>query len=336
MASSQLKQRESKMLKDDYRNKLRSLNRSSNTFESYWPWVDQFLRFHRKASGEWIHPSKLREREVEQFLTFIAVKRNVAAKTQNQAFSALMFLYRRVLKIELHGVNALRAKESMNIPVVMSRAETKRLIENLRGVYLLMAQLMYGSGLRLDETMNLRIKDIDFDRGMIHLKTTKGSVPRTALLPSVIIEPLRNRIEHVARLHRIDTKNGVASVALPFAFGRKSKSAESSLSWYFLFASSSLSHCPETGRIGRHHMDEGNIGREIKKAAAKAKIMKRVTPHTLRHSFATHLLEAGVDLRTIQELLGHKDISTTMIYLHVKMEGVASTPSPLQSLVSTV
>lgn len=322
------------MLIDDYRNKLRALNRAQSTFESYWPHVVKFLQFHRTPSGEWVRPENLRERDVERFLTFLAVKRNVSAKTQNQAFSALMFLYSQVLKIELTGVNALRAKETRNIPVVMSRQETKRLLENLRGVYLLMAQLMYGSGLRLDEMMSLRIKDIDFDRGMIHLKTTKGSVPRTALLPSLVIEPLRNRIDHVARLHRQDTKNGVARVALPYAFGRKSKSAESSLAWYFLFASNALSTCPKTGLLGRHHMDESNIGRNIKRAAQKAKILKRVTPHTLRHSFATHLLEAGVDLRTIQELLGHKDISTTMIYLHVKMEGVAATPSPLQGLIA--
>ena len=322
------------MLVDDFRNKLRSLNRADSTFESYWPHVVRYLQFHRTSNGEWVRPENLNERDVERFLTWMAVKLNVSAKTQNQAFSALVFLYKQVLRIELQGVNALRAKESKNIPVVMSRQETKRLLENLRGVYLLMAQLMYGSGLRLDETMNLRIKDIDFDRGMIHLKTTKGSVPRTALLPSVVIEPLRHRVDHVARLHQQDTKNGVARVELPYAFGRKSKSAESSLSWYFVFASNSLSACPKTGKLGRHHMDESNIGRNIKRASEKAKIVKRVTPHTLRHSFATHLLESGIDLRTIQELLGHKDISTTMIYLHVKMEGVASTPSPLQSLMS--
>lgn len=322
------------MLKDDYRNKCRSLNRAKATFESYWPWVEQFLRFNRKSSGDWIHPKELSERDIEKFLTFLAVNRNVSAKTQNQAFSAIVFLYKQVLCIDLVGVNALRAKESQNIPVVMSRQETKKVLDNLSGVYLLMAQLMYGSGLRLDETMSLRIKDIDFDRGMLHLKTTKGSVPRLALLPSVVIEPLRNRIEHVARLHRQDTKQGVARVALPYAFGRKSKSAESSLSWYFLFASNTLSTCPDTGRIGRHHMDEGNIGRELKKACVKAKITKRVTPHTFRHSFATHLLEAGTDLRTIQELLGHKDISTTMIYLHVRQDGVVSTVSPLQKLMA--
>ena len=320
------------MLKDDVFEKIRLMNYSRETFRTYWSWIEQFLRFSRH-NGEWIHPREMREPEVEKFLTFLAVKRHVSAKTQNQAFSALMFLYSKVLKIELKNVSALRAKESMNIPVVLSRDETKRLLGNLSGVYLLMAQLMYGSGLRLDETMNLRIKDIDFDRGMIHLKTTKGSKPRTTCMASVLIEPLRRRVSHVARLHASDVRNKVARVALPKAFGRKSKSAESSLSWYFLFASNSLSQCPETGRIGRHHMDESNIGRAIKQASQKARIVKRVTPHTLRHSFATHLLEQGTDLRTIQELMGHVDISTTMIYLHVKLDGVASTKSPLQSLI---
>lgn len=322
------------MLRDDVFAKVRLLNYSRETAKTYWSWIEQFLKFSRKPSGEWVHPRDMREPEVEKFLTYLAVKRHVAAKTQNQAFSALMFLYNRVLKIKLENVSALRAKESMNIPVVLSRDETKRLLDKLKGVYLLMAQLMYGSGLRLDETMSLRIKDIDFDRGMIHLKTTKGSKPRTTCLASVLLEPLRNQIAHVSRLHCSDVRNKIARVALPNAFARKSKFAESSLSWYFLFSSSSLSNCPDTGRIGRHHMDESNIGREIKRAADRAKILKRVTPHTLRHSFATHLLEQGTDLRTIQELMGHADISTTMIYLHVKMEGVASTPSPLQRLMA--
>lgn len=321
------------MLRDDVFAKIKLLNYSPETFKAYWSWIERYLRFSKK-NGEWIRPENMREPQVEAFLTHLAVKERVSASTQNNAFSALMFLYKRVLKIELQGVSALRAKQHINIPVVLSRNEVKGLLENMRGVYLLMAQVMYGSGLRLDELMNLRIKDIDFDRGMIHLKTTKGSKPRTTCLASVLLEPLRNQVAHVARLHCSDVRNKCARVELPKAFARKSKSAESSLSWYFLFSSSVTSDSPETGLKGRHHMDESNIGREIKRAADKAKILKRVTPHTLRHSFATHLLEQGTDLRTIQELMGHADISTTMIYLHVKMEGVGSTPSPLQRLMA--
>jgi integron integrase len=216
----------------------------------------------------------------------------------------------------------------------MSRDEVLKVLDQLKGVYLLQAQLMYGCGLRLDECMSLRIKDIDFAQGRIHLWTTKGSKARLVPLPAVLIESLQNQIASVRRMHVSDCRNGVARVPLPHAFGRKSKNAEREFAWYFLFASRQLSTCPETGRVGRYHQDESNIGREVKKAAARAKIDKRITPHTFRHSFATHLLQAGTDLRTIQELMGHADIKTTEIYLHVQLSSVAATISPLQTLLT--
>lgn len=320
------------MLVDDYRNAIRAKNYSPKTFEAYWPHVADFLRFC-KSGDTWRRPDKLGETEVTAYLTMLAVKRHVSASTQNQALAALLFLYKFIVKRPLNDVDAVRAKTPKYIPVVMSREEVRNVLDNLKGVYLLQAQLLYGCGLRLDECMSLRIKDIDFAMGRIHLWTTKGTKARLVPLPTVLIEPLQNQIAGVRRLHVSDTRNGVARVPLPNAFARKAKNAEKEFSWYFLFSSRQLSTCPETGRIGRYHQDESNIGREIKRAAAKAGITKRVTPHTFRHSFATHLLQAGTDLKTIQELMGHTDIRTTEIYLHVQLSSVAATVSPLQTLL---
>lgn len=319
------------MLIDDYRAAIRVRGLSPKTFDAYWPHVVEFLRFS-KHGDIWRRPEELAEPEVVAFLTWLAVKRHVSASTQNQALAALLYLYQYVVKRPLKDVDAVRAKRPKNIPVVMSRDEVSRLLKHLNGIYLLQAQLMYGCGLRLDECLSLRIKDIDFSLGRIHLWTTKGSKPRLTCLPTMLVEPLQNQIANVRRMHVSDCRNNVARVPLPAAFARKSKNAEREFAWYFLFASRSLSTCPETGRIGRYHMDESNIGREIKRSAAKAGITKRVTCHTLRHSFATHLLEAGTDLKTIQELLGHASISTTQIYLHVRTTSVAATVSPLQTL----
>jgi integron integrase len=320
------------MLIDDFRAAIRAKNYSKKTFEAYWPHVVDFLKFCRVGS-EWRRPEQLGSEDVTRFLTMLAVKRNVSASTQNQALAALLFLYRFIVKRPLANVDAVRAKKPIHSPVVMSRDEVLKVLAQLRGVHLLQAQLLYGCGMRLDEMISLRIKDIDFAQGRIHLWQTKGSKARLVPLPSVLIQPLQNQIDCVRRLHVSDCRNGVARVPLPNAFARKARHAEKELAWYFLFASHQLSTCPETGRVGRYHQDESNIGRELKRAAARAKLTKRITAHTFRHSFATHLLQAGTDLRTIQELLGHSDIRTTEIYLHVQLSSVASTVSPLQTLL---
>jgi len=320
------------MLIDDFRNAIRAKNYSSKTFDAYWPHVVEYLRFC-KQGDQWVRPEQLGSEDVTRFLTHIAVTKNVSASTQNQALAALVFLYRFIVKHPLSNVDAVRAKTPKHLPVVMSRDEVARILKHFNGVYLLQAQLMYGCGLRLNECLSLRIKDIDFDHGRIHLWTTKGSKARLVPLPNVLIEPIQNQIATVRRLHVSDCRCGLARVPLPKAFGKKSKSAEKEFAWYFLFSSQQLSKCSETGRVGRYHQDESNIGREVKKAASKAKILKRITPHTFRHSFATHLLQAGTDLRTIQELMGHSDIRTTEIYLHVQSSSVASTVSPLQTLL---
>lgn len=321
------------MLKDDYLSRIKSKHYSKKTFESYWPHVEDFLRWNKQGQT-WRHPKDMGTPEVTAYLTHLAVNRHVSASTQNQALSAILFLYREVLDIELTGIDAVRAKTPKNVPVVMSRNEVNSVLSNLCGVYKLMAMLMYGSGLRLDECMSLRIKDIDFDRSVIHLKTTKGSKQRIVPLSPTAVDPLRLQIESVRKIHASDVHAGVARVELPGAFERKSPLAASEFRWYWVFCSHSLSKHQEYGWIGRYHMDESNIGREVKKAVLKAKIDKRITPHTFRHSFATHLLEQGTDLKTIQELMGHEDLATTQIYLHVRQNGIGSTRSPLQFLLT--
>jgi integron integrase len=329
--------RENQMLVDDFRAAVRARNCADSTFHAYWSHVVEFLKFVRiENRGEWVRPEEIHNPTdaVERFLSKLANVGKVSASTQNQALAALLFLYRYVLKSPLGNVDAVRARKSLYLPVVMSRDEVKKVLEHLRGVHLLQAQLLYGCGLRLKECLTLRVKDIDFNLGRIQLWDTKGKAGRLVPLPNVLIEPLQNQIAHVRRLHTSDARNGIARVALPRAFERKSPKAAKQLAWYFLFASNSLSTCPDTGRLGRHHQDESNIGRQISKAAETAKLTKRISPHTFRHSFATHLLQAGTDIRVVQDLLGHKDLATTQIYLHVTTSSVAATISPLQTLLT--
>jgi integron integrase len=324
------------MLIDDFRHAVRARNCADSTFAAYWIHVVAFLKFVRRENrGQWIEPKNLPDptAAATRFLTWLANAQHVSASTQNQALSALLFLYRYVVKLPLGNVDAVRARKSQYLPVVMSRDEVKQLLGQLRGVYLLQAQLLYGCGLRLNECVTLRIKDIDFGLGRIQLWDTKGKASRLVPLPEMLIEPLKNQIERVRRMHASDVQNGVARVALPKAFERKSPNAAKQLAWFFLFSSTSLSTCPETGRIGRHHQDDSNIGRVISVAVKRCGFTKRITPHTFRHSFATHLLQAGTDIRTVQDLLGHKDLATTQIYLHVQLSSMASTVSPLQTLL---
>lgn len=320
-------------LLDELSHKIRRLGYSRKTGETYRHWCLEFLRFHQRRTGQWIHPSTQGRTDVEMFLTYLAVKRNVSPTTQNVAFQAVLFLFREVLGMKIENVNALRAKKPQRLPTVLSRQEIAELFKHLSGQSRLMAMLLYGCGMRIGEVVSLRVKDVDFANGMIVIRAAKGAKDRVVQLPKSAEEPLRLQISEAERWHAIDVADGVARVPLPYAFEQKSPQAASQLGWYWVFCSAYRSCDPETGRIGRYHVDESNFTRSLGIAARRAGIHKRVTSHTMRHSYATHLLNSGTDLRTIQKLLGHSSVVTTQIYTHVDACGPASERSPLDSLL---
>jgi integron integrase len=307
------------------RARVRAKHYSIRTEDVYVDWVRRFiLHFDRR------HPKDMGAPEVEQFLTDLAVDGNVSASTQNQAKSALLFLYRDVLGVDLdwlHGVT--KAKTPQRLPVVLSEAEVSRIFRRLKGHYVLMAQLLYGSGLRLMECVRLRVKDVDFERGAIMVRDGKGQKDRITMLPRAAEAPLQRHLRHVRLLHDEDLRLGFGSVYLPFALAKRYPSAAREWGWQYVFPSMKLSVEPRTNVKRRHHVDEQGLQRALKQAVRDAGIAKPATPHTLRHSFATHLLESGYDIRTVQELLGHSDVSTTMIYTHVLNRGGRAVVSPL-------
>lgn len=268
--------------------------------------------------------------EIEAFLTHLAVSEQVAASTQNQALSALLFLYQAVLKLPLdESIDASRAKRSKYLPTVLSKAEVRAVLQETSGVIQLLLKLLYGSGLRLSEGLRLRVKDLDFAHRQIVVRDVKGNESRVTMLPDSLIEPLQQHLKKVKRLHQQDLDQGYGSVFLPFALERKYPNADRAWIWQFVFPAIGRSRDPRTGVVRRHHLHESGVQKAIKRAATIAQIHKRVGVHTLRHSFATHLLEDGYDIRTVQELLGHKDVKTTMIYTHVLNKGGRGVRSPL-------
>ncbi len=298
---------------------------SHRTEDAYWMWTRQFILYHHKR-----HPDDMGEHEVRDFLTHLAADREVAASTQNQAFNALVFLYQSVLGRppgDLSGIE--RATRPKKVPVVLSEGEVKALLSHLQGTALCMAQLLYGAGLRILECARLRVKDIDFDRRILTLQDTKGGQGRVTMLPEAARKNLREQIARARTLFDSDRANGLPGVQLPGAMEWKSASAPFSWEWFWVFPSPAISQDPRSGIQRRHHVHEDSLQRGIRSAAEKAGIPKRVTPHVLRHSFATHLLERGQDIRTVQELLGHKDVETTMIYTHVMNKPGLAVRSPL-------
>jgi integron integrase len=252
------------------------------------------------------------------------------ASTQNQAFNALLFLYRNVLQIELATpIHALRAKRAQHLPTVLSKTEVNQVLNGIQGLHQLMARLLYGSGLRLMECLRLRVKDIDFEQSQVVVCEGKGEIDRLTILPASLVEPLKAQIAFVEQQHERDLANGYGSVELPYALAHKYPDADKELSWQYVFPSDRLSTDPRSGITRRHHVDPSGLQRAVKTAAKLAKMNKPVSPHTFRHCFATHLLEAGYDIRTVQELLGHKDVKTTMIYTHVLNRGPKAVRSPL-------
>jgi integron integrase len=313
-----------KKLLDQVRDAIRLKHYSIRTEQAYVGWIKRYIYFHGMR-----HPSEMGAPEVEAFLTYLAVKENVAASTQNQALSALLFLYREVLQQDLGPVDALRAKRPKRLPTVLTKDETLRLIGCLSGTHQLMAKLIYGSGLRLMECLRLRVKDLEFDRRAIIVRDGKGAQDRVTVLPDSLIPLLKEHLQRVKALHEQDLAQGYGAVYLPDALARKYPNADREWGWQYVFPASSLSQDPRSGVTRRHHLHESSLQKAIKEAARLAGIVKPVGPHTLRHCFATHLLESHYDIRTVQELLGHKDVKTTMIYTHVLQRGGLAVRSPL-------
>lgn len=310
---------------DRLRDLLRAKHYSYSTEESYVAWVRRYILFHNKR-----HPQDMGDQDVEAFLTHLAVVENVAASTQNQALSALLFTYRYLLNQPLSdSLQTIRAKRPKRLPVVLTVAEAQHVLDWMSGVPKLVAQLLYGGGLRLCEGLNLRIKDLDFEQQQIVVRDGKGQQDRLTILPTRLIQPLKAHLMDVKIQHEKDLQEGFGQVYLPQALARKYPNAERSWIWQYVFPASCRSQDPRSGVTRRHHLDPSVVQKAVKLAVVKVGIAKPASCHTLRHSFATHLLQNGYDIRTVQELLGHKDVRTTMIYTHVLNRGGQGVISPL-------
>jgi len=312
-------------LLDRLREKIRLKHYSIRTEEAYADWVRRFVVFHGRR-----HPAEMGAAEVEAFLTHLAVEGGVAASTQNQAKSALLFLYKEVLGVELPWLDGVAsAKAPKRLPVVLTRDEVRAALDRTEGTPGLMLRLIYGTGVRVMECLRLRVKDVDFARREIVVREGKGFKDRVTMLPESLVAPLREHLVRVRALHERDLREGGGEVYLPYALARKYPAAGREWAWQYVFPSARLSVDPRSGAVRRHHADEKSVQRALRQAVRDAGIHKPASPHTLRHSFATHLLEGGQDIRTVQELLGHKDVSTTMIYTHVLNRGARGVVSPL-------
>ncbi|OBS09593.1 integron integrase [Acidihalobacter prosperus] len=311
-------------LLDQVRERLRTLHYSIRTEAVYVDWARRYILFHGKR-----HPRELGAAEIEAFLSHLAVEGRVSASTQNQAKSALLFLYREVLGIKLPWLDGVTsAKRGERLPVVMTKNEVEAVLGHLSGIHSLLARLLYGTGMRLMEGIRLRVKDVDFERGEIVVREGKGNKDRITMLPTRLADELRAHLAQVKTLHENDLAQGFGEVYLPFALARKYPGAGREWGWQYVFPSVKRSIDPRSGVERRHHLDEKGIQRAMKRAVRDAGIVKQATPHTLRHSFATHLLQSGYDIRTVQELLGHRHVETTMRYTHVLNKGGRGVVSP--------
>ena len=316
-------------LMEQVRQVLRYHHYSYRTEKTYCDWILRFVKFH----GGKTHPNNMGKKEVEGFLSHLATHGKVSASTQRQALNAIVFLYRDVLDRSIQGeIEPVRAKRHARVPVVMTQEEVGRVLAEMTGVHLLMAKLLYGGGLRLMECVRLRVQDLDFDRGLIYLRAAKGGKDRATLFPKTLHDEMKQHIEKVRRLHEQDLAEGHGEVYLPEGLARKYRAAPKEFRWQYVFPSKTLSEDPRTGAVRRHHVRESGLQKAVKVAVDRAGITKRVSCHTFRHCFATHLLENGVNIRVVQELMGHADVKTTEIYTHLMQKDLKAVVSPLDNL----
>ncbi|MCL6271906.1 integron integrase [Sansalvadorimonas sp. 2012CJ34-2] len=314
-------------LQQQFQQAIRTMNYAYATEKAYWSWIRQYLKFHKMC-----HPASMGGEQISEFLSYLVMQRHISINTQQQALSALVFLYRNVLQREELIINEWSfSRRPKKLPVVFSRNEAELVLSHLQGTPLLISQLMYGAGLRLMEAIRVRVKDVDFSRNEITVREGKGGKDRITVLPQKTVPSLKRHIEHSAALHQKALAENVSHVHLPGALAKKYPNAGKELAWQFIFASNQLSRDPRSGKVGRHHINERHIQRRVKAAIYKAGIHKHASCHTFRHSFATHLLETGYDIRTVQELLGHSNVNTTMIYTHVLNRGGRGVKSPVDN-----
>lgn len=318
-------------LMDQVREVLRFYHYAYNTEQAYVDWILRYIRFNDRR-----HPKDMGKLEIERFLSHLAVNRGVSASTQNLAFNAILFLYKKVLHIELDlNIRAIRSDKIRRLPVVLSKDEVSSLLSYLSGTTLLMAKLMYGCGLRSMEAIRLRVHDLDFKNDLIIVRNGKGNKDRSTLFPAILHNDLKHHINTVEQTHIDDLTKGYGHTNLPDALARKYPNASSSFGWQYAFPASTISKDPRSGNYHRHHIHKSALTKAIAKARDKSGIIKRITPHVLRHSFATHLLENGTNIRMVQKLLGHKDVKTTEIYTHVMSSSFDKVLSPLE-ILSTI
>lgn len=308
------------------RTELRTKHYSQRTEQAYVNWIKRYILFHNKK-----HPSEMGEEEIKKFVNYLAVKERVSSSTQNQALQAILFLYKNILNKEIGWIeNIKKATRVKHLPVVLNKEEVKDIFNNLEGIVLLISKLLYGSGMRLGECIKTRIKDLDLDLKTITVRDGKGEKDRITILPDKLSDPIEKQIQKVKKLHKIDVQKGNIEAPLPYALSKKYPNAGKEIGWQYLFPAKSLVYNPEIKKYFRVHLHQSSYQKEFKKAVRKAEIIKQATPHTLRHSFATHLLQNGYDIRTVQELLGHNSVRTTMIYTHVLNRGIG-VRSPLDT-----
>ncbi|MBL0714137.1 MAG: integron integrase [Desulfosarcina sp.] len=320
-------------LMDQVRQVLRYHHYAYRTEQSYCEWIRRYIRFHSAQA----HPRRMGKKEIEAFLSDLAVNRKVAAATQRQALNAIVFLYKQVLDIALEDTLApVRARRHRRPPVVMTANEVQRVLACMKNTHLLMARLLYGGGLRLMECLRLRVRNLDFERNLIYVRAAKGGKDRTTLFPRSLQEDMQKQVETVTVRHAADRAEGFGEVYLPNALARKYRGAAKEIGWQYVFPAKKRSVDPRSGKTGRHHVLESGLQKAVKTAARRAGINKRIGCHTFRHSFATHLLESGVNIRVVQQLMGHPDVKTTEIYTHVMQKNIDAVVSPLDAINSQV